>query len=121
MGFAQTKSDYEHALGRFINFYNNKQTDSIVNMWPENERKDLRRMWTVENMEAELKKYGKITSYKYIGMDNLDPNKVAVFKTEFSVAGSKTTSLNLDKDNYLGTFRLITSSEGIDKLLKETK
>lgn len=119
--FAQSKADYEHAIKRFVNFYNNKQADSIVNMWPEQERKEVKSMWSKERTEALLKEYGRITSYKYLGTDDEDPDKVVVYTTQFSIASSKTTSLTLDKEDYLGTFRFITSSEGIDKLLKKRK
>jgi hypothetical protein len=114
--------DFERAMTKFVKFYNHKQNDSIVSMWPANEKADLDRMWTDEMIERSHKTYGTIISFKYLGIDTKDANPgLAVFKTEFSKAGKKTTSLTLDNENHLGTFRFITSSEGIDELLKKEK
>ena len=68
-----------------------------------------------------LKEFGTLKSFKFIGIDTTDPNKVWVFKTLFSKGGVKTTSLTLDKNNRLDTFRFITESDGITELLKKDK
>jgi hypothetical protein len=122
-GFAQKQADYEQAMSRFVKFYNNNQGDSIKNMWPPKERGDwMDKMWSKERIESNQKEYGKILSYKYIGIDTEDPNPgLAVFKTQFSVVGWKTTSMTLEKGHYLSTFRFITSSDGIKKLLEQQK
>lgn len=120
-GKPPSKTDYEHAMARFVKFYNNKQNDSIVSMWPAAMKADMERMWSDKMMERSHSEYGKIVSCKYLGIDTKDPNPgLAVFKTEFSKAGQKTTSLTLE-GNYLGTFRFITSSDGIRELLKNEK
>lgn len=121
---AQTEKDYEQALKRFISFYNNRQGDSIERMWPpeDNYGDAMNAMWGRDAMDRLHTNYGKIESYKYLGIDKEDPNAgLAVFKTKFSIAGWKTTSLTLEQKKYLGTFRLITSSPGIDKLLANDK
>ena len=113
----QTKADYEHAMDRFVKYYNARQGDSIVAMWPPNEKKTMTHMWGDESVNDTYKDCGAITSYTYIGKDMKDPNKVAVFKVTFSKMGVKATSLTLD-GKYLGTFRFITRSPEIDKMLK---
>jgi hypothetical protein len=121
---AQTQTDYEVAIGRFMKFYNTKQCDSIVNMWPADAPYigSIKRSWNKEVVESLHTKYGKLLSYEYVGIDTEDSNPgLAVFKTKYSVVGEKTTSLSLDDKNYLSTFRFITSSDGIDKLLRVKK
>lgn len=121
---AQTQADYENALTRFVKFYNHQQGDSIIRMWPAdiNYGDALASMWGKEQLNSLHKKYGKLTSYEYIGIDTEDPNPgLAVFKTKFAKAGWKTTSLTLDSTNHLSTFRFSTESDGIDKLLKANK
>ena len=116
---AQTKADYEIAIARFTKFYNSKQADSIQNMWSPKEDN----MWDVKMTEGVNKKYGKIVSYKYLGIDSTDTEQhgLAVFKIQFSKAGKKALSLTMEKGKYLGTFRFITSSPHIDKMLREAK
>src|SRR5690349_15742438 len=87
----QTKNDYERAMSKFQRFYNAGQGDSITAMfyYPES-------VWTKESNALRLKEYGSLKSFKFIGIDTLDPDTVWVFKTLFSKAGTKTTSLTLD-------------------------
>jgi len=113
--FAQNTKDYERAMGSFVKFYNNSQSDSIINLSAPEERDN---MWNPELIATLQKEYGTIKSHKYIGIDTSDPGKVAVFKMMFTKAGTKATSLTLDKRNYIGTFRFITSSDEIEKMLK---
>ena len=124
VGYTQTQTDHEHAMSRFMKFYNNKQGDSIVNLWPSDAPYigSIKRSWNKEVVESLHTKYGKLLSYEYVGIDTEDSNPgLAVFKTKYSVVGEKTTSLSLDEKKYLSTFRFITSSDGIDKLLKTKK
>jgi hypothetical protein len=78
-------------------------------------------LWNNERIASTLQELGMIKSFKFIGIDTTDPQQVRVFKTVFRKAGTKTTGLTMYKNNKLGTFRLITSSEGIDELLKKDK
>ena len=124
MGVSQTQTDHEHAMSRFMKFYNNKQGDSIINMWPSDAPYigSIKRSWNKEVVESLHEKYGKLLSYEYVGIASEDSNPgLAVFKTKYSIVGEKTTSLNLDEKKHLSTFRFITTSDGIDKLLNGKK
>jgi|SRR5215831_8412808 len=116
---AQTKSDYEHAMAKFQRFYNAGQGDSICAMSEHPEWSKF--LWANDKTASALKEFGTLVSFKYIGVDTSDPDKVHVFKTLFSKVGAMTTSLTLDKNNHLGTFRFITTSEGITQLLRKDK
>lgn len=79
-------------------------------------------MWNSRSVEGLHSQYGKIESFSYLGIDKEDPNPgLAVFKTKLSKAGRRTTSFTIEPNGSLGTFRFITSSDGIDKMLREEK
>jgi hypothetical protein len=120
---AQTKTDYENVMSKFQKFYNAGHGDSISAMFgPDHDQiKNINPLWTNEKIASLLGQFGTLKSFKFIGIDTLDPNKVYVFETVFSKEDIKTTSLTLDSDYRLGTFRFITSSEGITKLQKKKK
>lgn len=123
IGFAQSRADYDKFMEKFVRLYNTKQSDSLVNMWKYNEEFDewTRKVWSNDKLTEKHKEYGKIIAYKYLGIDTEDPSPgLAVYETNFSVVGWKTTSFTIDS-GYLSTFRPITSSKGIDKLLKNKK
>lgn len=119
----QSKTDYEKAMARFQTFYNAGRGDGINAMFGHawDEMKLRKALWTNADAAESLKEYGKLKSFKFIGIDESDPNKVYVFDTIFSKAGTKTTSLTLNQDHSLGTFRFITSSESISALQRKQK
>lgn len=121
---AQTKRDYQHAMVNFQRFYNAGQGDSICTLFhldnPTME-KGIKSMWSNEGTTDALKQFGILKSFKYIGVDQTDIDTVRVFQTFFSKAGAKTTSMTLHQDNKLGTFRFITTSDGIDDLLQNER
>lgn len=117
----QTKPDYENAMSKFQQFYNAGMGDSIHAMfgYQPDDLRSAKPLWTNETAASALAEFGKLNSFHYIGVDHSDSYDVHVFVTNFSKAGAKTTSLTLHKNNALGTFRFMTSSEGINKLLKQ--
>jgi hypothetical protein len=119
MAGAQTRSDYDFAMNKFVKAYNAKDAAAINKMWPVKKRKQLENLFTAQQLEEMQEKYGRINSFKYVGADTSDPDKVIVFKTVFSRVGIKATSLTLEPGNFLGTFRLVTSSPGIAKMQKQ--
>lgn len=118
---AQVMSNIENAMIKFQRFYNTGQGDSINAMFGRNwdNAKAFKPLWTNEDSEATLQQYGTLQSFTFIGIDKSDPQKVFVFKTVFAKGGEKTTSLTLDKDYNLATFRFITTSKSISRLLKK--
>lgn len=118
----QSKTDYENAMNKFRQLYNAGQGDSIHAMFGHlpGDIKSSRPLWTNEGNKSMLQEFGTLESFRFIGIDESDPEKVWVFATVFSKAGAKTTSLTLYKDQTLGTFRFMTSSESITELLKNS-
>lgn len=119
----QSKTDYENVMAKFQKLYNAGLGDSINAMfgYEQGNIRPTNPTWTNESNASLLNKYGKLKSFKYIGIDKSDTYDVYVFKTIFTMAGEKATSLTLHKDYSLGTFRFITTSEGIEDLLKKHK
>lgn len=119
----QSITDYENAMAKFQKFYNAGLGDSINAMfgYKPDEFKPIKPLWTNEANASALKEFGTLKSFKYIGIDKSDTYDVYVFETIFTNAGAKTTSLTLNKNYSLGTFRFITTSEGINELLKKSK
>jgi hypothetical protein len=120
---SQTITDYKQAMEKFQKFYNAGHGDNINAMFGHewDEIKASNPLWTNKQVATHLDELGTLKSFKFIGIDTLDPNKVYVFQTHFSKAGLKTTSLTLDKDYNLATFRFITTSDGITELLNKRK
>lgn len=119
---AQTETDYKQAMATFQRLYNAGQGDSISTMFNINYQSvGIEPLWTNKQTAEALKEFGTLKSFKYVGVDKTDHDTVCVFQTCFSKAGTKTTSLTLHKNNKLGTFRFITTSNGIDALLKKQK
>ena len=120
---AQTKTDYQQVMAKFQRFYNAGQGDSIHAMFKPaiQSATASHPLWTKERNADLLKQFGTLQSFTFLGIDKTDPSNVYVFQTRFSKAGAKNTSLTLDDNSRLGTFRFITTSQGIDVLLKKRK
>lgn len=118
---AQPNSPHDAALARFQQFYNAGQGDSINTLFSHSwdQAKTIKPLWTNEDAAKMLEEYGTLQSFKFIGIDETDPQKVHVYQTVFSKAGAKTTSCTLDKEYALSTFRFITTSDGISKLVRK--
>ncbi len=118
---AQPNSPHDAALARFQQYYNAGQGDSINAMFGHSwdQAKTIKALWTNEDVTRMLEEYGTLQSFKFIGIDETDPQKVHVYQTVFSKAGAKTTSCTLDKENAFSTFRFITTSKGISKLVRK--
>lgn len=122
-GIGQTTADYNFAMEKFQKVYNAGQGDSINAMFGHSwdQAKAHKPLWTNDGTAELLNELGTLISFRFIGIDKSDPQKVYVFQTIFSKAGQKTTSCTLDKENAFLTFRLVTSSNGINKLVRKAK
>lgn len=120
---AQTKKDYEQVMAKFQRFYNEGKGDSIIALsrpFTQSLTKN-HPMWSNEQTAEALEQFGTLKSFVFLGIDKTDPQNVYVFQTFFSKAGTQTTSLTLDKNSKIGTFRFMTTSDGIEELLKKRK
>ena len=121
LAFGQSKADAERVMSRFQKFYNAGQDDSLYYMFSAGDRKYITRAENDNSMKGQRNSDGQLLSFSYLGIDSEDPGHVTVFKTKWSKTGDKTSSFTLDKESKFATFRLGTSSPGIDKLLESEK
>jgi hypothetical protein len=122
--FGQSKKDYRAAMITFQKFYNAGQGDSInalIFKHTPDVMHSIHTMWTNQRVAELHQEFGLLNSFRYIGIDQTDPDKVRVFETVFSKAGPKTTSLSFFKNGDIGNFRFITESDGINELLKKSR
>ncbi|NCI51510.1 hypothetical protein GWC95_16395 [Sediminibacterium roseum] len=110
-------------MAKFQRFYNEGKGDSIIALsrpFTQSLTKN-HPMWSNERTAEALEQFGTLKSFVFLGIDKTDPQNVYVFQTFFSKAGPQTTSLILDKNSKIGTFRFMTTSDGIEELLKKRK
>ena len=123
VSMGQTVKSYEQAMEKFKKFYNAGQGNKINDMFEDDQShfKLTHPLWTNAKAAERLNEYGKLESFKFVGVDKTDPNKVYVFQTVFSKKGKQTTSLTLNKNNEIGTFRFDATSDEITRLLKNAE
>lgn len=119
----QVSNPYQQTMQNFKKFYNAAQGDSINSMYGRgwDKMKQTKALWTNVKAKELLKEYGKLISFKFIGVDKEDPQKVYVFQTVFSKKHDNATSFTLDSENKFGTFRFSTSSDEIIRLIKNSQ
>jgi hypothetical protein len=114
------QADYERMMGRFANFYNSDQRDSICAMFPQYPDRAGYCFWKEVNSDTSaLEEYGSIVSWTWLGSDKEDEAPVRVFRVVYSKAGTKAMSFTLAGDHHFGTFRLITTSDEIERMLNK--
>lgn len=118
---AQSKKDFKEVMDKFVQYYNAGNTDMVCSLFPEKEDNGCFWRFAEERGSKSLDEYGKIIAYQYLGVDKTDPEKVTVFRIETEQQGIKAMSFTLGRGNKFGTFRFITSSEEIERMLAEVK
>src|ERR1035437_6484622 len=91
--FAQTKADYETAMGKFRNCYNNRQADSICNMFSKNAWKTDTCLFNKERLKVLTDQYGYMKSCLWL----MQKDRVTLFKTQF-IRSTHIIAITLDKE-----------------------
>lgn len=112
---AQTQTDYDSVMAKFMKFYNAEQADSICNLFADSWGKAKKTLWTKEDILENKKEYGEMTSITFMG---IEPGDARLYKT---VCTKKTfgTGVVLDSTSKMLTHRFHTTSPYIKKLLKK--
>ncbi|WP_162817855.1 hypothetical protein U0035_20740 [Niabella yanshanensis] len=108
-------------MTRFVNYYNARSSDKICSLFPPPKNEEENCFWNSLKPDEEKSIYdefGAIKKYEYLGVDTTDPEKVIVFKVLFANKGVKALSFNT-KDQKFKNFRFDTSSDLIEKMLKQ--
>ncbi|MCD6063374.1 MAG: hypothetical protein K0R82_1285 [Flavipsychrobacter sp.] len=117
MAMAQSKDDYEKAMNRFKQYYNQQNSKKIVGLFSPEAQQFVEDAFGKKKVEELINKYGKILSFKYIGVTKEDG--VAIFRTEFEKQ-TFTTGFILEEGNKFGTFRFNTTSDEIEAMLRNS-
>lgn len=118
---AQSKKDYKEVMGKFVAYYNEGNIDKICTLFTPHRDIGCFWRWAQERSTDTTGQPGKILSYQYLGKDKTDEGKVTVFRIETEKQGVKAMSFTLEPGNKFGTFRFITSSDEIDRMLATYK
>jgi hypothetical protein len=118
---AQTPAPYQHTMEKFKQFYNAGQADSINAMFGHewDEMKLSGPLWTNAQMSELLTEYGKLESFKFLGIITSDNQEIHIYQTSFSKKHDNATGFTLDSGKKLATFRFDTSSDEITRQLKQ--
>ncbi|GAB3011169.1 hypothetical protein GCM10027051_11700 [Niabella terrae] len=106
-----------------MNYYNERSIDSLCSLFPLKKSEEGLCFWKTLERNSEKSvydEYGMIKNYEYLGVDSTDSKGVAVFKVQFANKGAKALSFNL-KNQKFEIFRLNTSSDFIEEMLKKKK
>lgn len=119
-GFSQSKDDYNAVVGKFINYYNNGQLDSINSILSYYK-------WDEESLKLIKNLYGKIKSFQYMVIDSTDLDRDLKPSTYFAGEcskewlGRKTHAMCfwVSEENKITTMRFMTQSEHTDSMLNK--
>lgn len=113
----QSRAEQDKAVGDFINNCNNLNDDAInasySHTWDKMMALSNRKMWPAGTAADIMEQYGKILSYKYLGVDE---RGVSLYK----LVCRKSThafGFTLDGEGKFGTFRFQTTSPQIRELM----
>ncbi len=107
---AQNKGDYDEAVNKIKNYYNNQKADSLFDMCSDR-IKSLMPAEKTKLLFAQLNgQVGAIKSFRFTKLEN----GLSYYKTEFNSA-TLSLVLALDKDHKLETFRFVPYAEEQDE------
>ncbi len=99
---AQTRADYENVLGKFRNFYNHVETDSIYSLLSERSKSLMPLSQTQETFKKLYTQLGNIKSFEF----SKEQDGVSFYKTDFDKA-TLSLILSLNNDHKLESFRFM--------------
>jgi len=98
--FAQTQADYEHAMSKFMQFYNNDQLDSLLSLCSPKLAADSQSIkFTAAWLTTSHNNFGEMTEYKYVNKQANGVDSSVVCKVTFTRYFNG-MAMNLDKNNH---------------------
>lgn len=104
--FAQNEQDYARLVDKFVTYYNKQQTDSICTLFPDEKNTGIKCFWKGASTDGTYDMYGKIISYKYIGIDSSATRNLTQYKMVFSKKGATEMSFAMSADKKFTVFLL---------------
>jgi hypothetical protein len=106
VAFAQNDKDHAYLVDNFVNYYNNRQTDNICTLFPDENLTGIKCFWKGASTDGTYDIYGKIISYEYIGVDSSATRNLTQYKMVFSKKGAMELSFTMSADKKFTVFLL---------------
>ena len=107
--FTQTRSDYEHVMAKFMQFYNNNQPDSLLSLCSPQSLNDTKSIKpNAEWLTTSHTNFGEMTEYKYLHTEPYESDSALVFKVAFTRYFNG-MAVKLTKDNRFEYLWLLSS------------
>ncbi len=103
---AQNSKDHTYLVDNFVKYYNNRQTDLICTLFPDEHLTGIKCFWKNASTDGTYDRYGKIISYKYIGVDSSATRHLTQYKIAFSKQGAQQLSFTMNADKKFTVFLL---------------
>lgn len=94
--FAQDEQDYAQLFGKFVQYYNKKQPDSICTLFPDVRTTGNKCPWAAFTTDGTFDVLGKLKTYKYFGKEGSGDREVTMYKAIFSKKGVQVVSFHVD-------------------------
>ena len=106
---AQTQADYEQVMGKFMQFYNNNQLDSLLSLCSQKLANDSVSVhFSAQWLETCHKDFGEMTRFAYVNKQANGTDSAVVCKVFFTRFYNG-MAMSLDKKNHFEHFWFLTS------------
>lgn len=103
---AQTELDHIKQVEKFVKFYNDRKTGSICSLFPNEKTTGIRCDWQYADKDRTYDIYGVITSFKFMGTEENNNRKVALFQLKSTSKGEILLSASLNSEKKFTIFLL---------------
>lgn len=103
---AQGKQYHTRLVDQFVKYFNMQQSDSICTLFPDESTTGIKCFMKNAATDGTFDIHGKIKSYEYMGIDEVDPRKLIVYKMIFSKKGVMQLRFTVTKDHRFMVFLL---------------
>lgn len=103
---AQSRQDYIQQAAKFVQLFNQRKTDSICRMFPDEKSTGIKCFWQGSDTDGTYDMYGRITSCVFSELDTISAMRPAVFKVTFTKKGTKAMTLSMNAAHKFTVFRI---------------
>lgn len=104
--FAQDEHDYADLMGKFVQYYNKQQSDSICTLFPNERTTGMKCPWKNAGTDGTYNMHGKIKTYKYIGKEGSGDRELTIYRVIFSKKGTMNLRFHVNENQHFTMFLL---------------
>lgn len=104
--FAQDKHKYDPVVGKFVKYFNMRQSDSICALLFDERTTGLRCAFRDAATDGSYEMHGKIKSFEYIGEEGEGDRRLTMYKVVTSKKGNMVLSFHMEENHKLSIFLL---------------